>query len=66
MPRREGRRWYSLDLPAVLVFCLFVLVVECILLIAYYRRQVALIPEIGRAAPPRIVRPQPPNPEPLP
>lgn len=45
------RPWWSLDLPAVLVACAFVLTVEGIVAVAWYRRQVAQIPEIGRAAP---------------
>lgn len=51
-PRRP---WYALDLPKVLVFCLFVMTVEGIAAIVYYRDQVALIPELGRAMPKEVI-----------
>ena len=55
MPTRDARRWFAVNWPAVLVFCLFVLTVEAILVIGWYRRQVALIPEPGRATPKAVL-----------
>lgn len=51
MPDEPPRRpWYALDPLNVLTFCLFVMVVEAIGGIAYYRRHIATIPAIGAAA----------------
>lgn len=63
MNDNPGRPWYSVDLLNVLVFCLFVEAVAAIAAIAYYRHQVSLIPEPGRAIP--VESPEP-EPEPLP
>lgn len=48
---RDARPWYALDLPKVVVAALFVMVVVALMGALYLRRQVAAIPEIGRATP---------------
>lgn len=55
-PRRP---WYSVDLLNVLVFCLFVEAIAAIAAIAWYRHQVSLIPEPGRAIPAESPEPEP-------
>lgn len=70
MPEPE-RRWWHLDLPAMIVVCLVVLAIEAVIVVSHYRRQLAAI-ELGTFVPsdqptanPFATDPQP-EPEPVP